>query len=93
MRTLITLAATCLFFTTTVPASAQRQAGFDFTGGPAWQLRTGPGVMLSLGGNTCLRDHCDELLPGKQGNDPEYQAREIQCPRNIEQRCQPICCH
>lgn len=61
MRTTMTLATICCLIALTEPASAQRQVSFDITGGPAWQLRTGPGVMLSLGGNTCLREFCDEV--------------------------------
>ncbi len=61
MRTFLKIAAFCCVITLSMSASAQRQVAFDITGGPAWQLRTGPGVMLTLGGNTCLREYCDEV--------------------------------
>ncbi len=47
--------------TVTLPAAAQ----WDITGGEIWAARTGPGVALALGGNTCTDEFCDSILDVK----------------------------
>lgn len=40
-------------------------AAWDITGGETWENRTGPGVALAIGGNTCTDEFCDSTLDVK----------------------------
>ncbi|MCP4679563.1 MAG: hypothetical protein GY854_29545 [Deltaproteobacteria bacterium] len=43
-------------------AMAQRSDSWVLTGGPPWEARVGPGIMLAVGGNDCTNDLCDDVL-------------------------------
>ncbi len=44
------------------PLAAEQSTKWTLTGGPVWEKRTGPGLTLALGGNTCTDDLCDSDL-------------------------------
>ncbi len=44
------------------PAMAERSDSWVLTGGPPWEARVGPGVMLAVGGNDCTDELCGDAL-------------------------------
>ncbi|MCP4602918.1 MAG: hypothetical protein GY847_20785 [Proteobacteria bacterium] len=42
-------------------AAARGTNNWDLTGGPPWENRTGPGIMIAVGGNDCTDEHCDDM--------------------------------
>jgi hypothetical protein len=51
----------CAVTAAALPASAL----WVITGGEVWAKRTGPGITLALGGNTCTDDYCDSDIDVK----------------------------
>jgi len=53
---------TCLILVISlgIAVSAQAQQ-WELTGGPPWENRVGPGIMLAIGGNDCTDDFCDDV--------------------------------
>jgi hypothetical protein len=50
------------FLSASLPLAAEESMGWSLAGGPIWEKRTGPGVSLALGGNSCTGDFCDDML-------------------------------
>jgi hypothetical protein len=61
-RLLIRIAVLLWIMSASLFATAQESMGWSLRGGKPWRDRVGPGVSLAIGGNTCTKEYCTEVL-------------------------------